>query len=653
MPHPILSILGRRILVFDGAMGTQIHDRDLDLEADYHGCENCTDILTATRPDVIQDIHETYLRAGADVVETDTFGAMPHVLAEFDLQDRAYELSKAGAEIARRACDNLSTPDKPRFVAGSMGPGTKLISLGQISYEDLLASYRECARGLIDGGTDLLLLETCQDLLQVRTGVQACLDALDAAGKTPDDVPIFVNVTIETTGTMLAGSAIEAVTAALKGLPIASLGLNCATGPTEMHDHLLHLSRRWPNHIACLPNAGLPALVEGQTVYPLQPKPFTKAMTRFIDELGLAVVGGCCGTTPEHIKLLSEAVAVINKESSPVTESGGGGGGAERSVTEGVSSRPITPLPPSCTSLYSPTEFRQDNSFLIVGERCNASGSRKFKRLLEEEDWDGVVALARQQVKESSHVLDVNVDYAGRDNAADMAEVVSRLVRQVDAPLMLDSTQFATIEAGLKRAPGKCLINSANFEDGEEKFDQFCALAKRFNAGLVIGTIDEDPEHAMARTADRKLAIATRAIERASRHHGLPIADLFIDPLVLPVSTGMDQDRRSALELVEGTRRIAEAFPDVQITCGLSNVSFGLSPAARQVLNSVLLHELMQAGLTSAIVHSSKILPLNKIDDEQREAALNLIYDRRSRESGGTGLPDEGKYQYEPATVIS
>ncbi|MFT5424772.1 MAG: 5-methyltetrahydrofolate--homocysteine methyltransferase [Phycisphaerales bacterium] len=611
------NTLGSRVLLFDGAMGTQIHDRELDLEADYHGCENCTDILTATRPDVIQEIHEAYFAAGADIVETDTFGSMPHVLVEFDLQDRAYELSKAGAQIARRAADACSTADRPRFVAGSMGPGTKLITLGHIAYDELLASYRVAAEGLIDGGADLLLLETCQDILQVKVALQAILDALQSRGRSPDELPIFINVTIETTGTMLAGTAIEAVTATLKNYPIASLGLNCATGPTEMHPHLSHLSKHWPGHVACLPNAGLPVLVDGRTEYPLRPEPFAKAMVDFAREFGLAAVGGCCGTTPAHIAALAKALG----QTAPTA-------------------RTIDLIPPACTSLYSATEFKQDLSILTVGERCNSSGSRKFKRLLEEEDWDGVVALAREQVRESSHVLDINVDYAGRDNASDMHEVVTRLVRQADAPLMLDSTQIATIEAGLRAAPGKCIINSANFEEGEDKFDEFCRLAKRFNAALVIGTIDEDPEHAMARTADRKLEIATRAIERATTHHSLPIGDLFIDPLVLPVSTGMDTDRRSALELIEGTRRIAEAFPEVQITCGLSNASFGLNPAARQVINSVLLYELTQAGMTSAIVHASKILPLNKISDEHRDAALHLIYDRRDQSIGGTGLPE-------------
>eukprot|EP00913_Durusdinium_trenchii_P006305 g5917.t1 len=587
-------------------MGALIHAIDLDIETDYCGCENCPDVLVKSRPDIIQDIHEQYLRAGADAIYTDSFGGASHVLSEFDLQDETFELNKRAAEIARAAADKHTTSDKPRYVLGSMGPGTKLITLGQIDWDAMRASYAQAMRGLIAGGADAIMIETCQDLLQVKCAINAAIAALDESGKTPGDIPIMVSVTIEQTGAMLLGTSIEGALAALRGYPIASLGLNCATGPTEMTEHIHHLSKHWDRHVTVLPNAGLPVLVDGKTEYPLQPQAFAEAMQRFIERDAISAAGGCCGTTPEHIKLLADAVA-------------------DRAPAK----RAPTPPRPSATSLYSPTEFRQDASFLIVGERCNASGSRKFKRLLEEEDWDSIVSLAREQVREGSHILDINVDYAGRDNASDMAQVVSRFVQQVDAPLMLDSTQPKTIEAGLKHAAGKCVINSANFEDGQDKFDDMCRLAKRYNAALVIGTIDEDREAAMARTADRKLAIATRAIERATREHGLPIGDLFIDPLVLPISTGMDADRRSALELIEGTRRIAEAFPEVQITCGLSNVSFGLKPAARVILNSVFLHELVEAGMTSAIVHASKILPLNKIEEAHKLAALNLIYDRR------------------------
>lgn len=598
-------------------MGTQTQGYDLDIETDYMGCENCPDVLCLSRPDVIEEIHSNYLAAGADVVTTNTFGAAAHTLGEFDLYDRAEELAHAGATIARRAADRFSTPDKPRFVAGSLGPGTKLITLGQIGFDAMRDSYAHAARGLITGGVDTILLETCQDLLQIKAALGGVRQALVELGRDPDSVPVMVSITIEQTGTMLVGSSIEAAIEALRPLPIASLGLNCATGPIEMVRTVRTLASKWDRLITVMPNAGLPALIEGKTIYPLTSQGFKDAMEIFLSEGIINAVGGCCGTTPEHISYLADLVA-----STPLGQ------------------RPEVQIVPSCSSLYSAVEFRQDASFLIVGERCNASGSRAFKRLLESQDWEGVSTLAKNQVKDGSHVLDVNVDVAGRVGPEDMHEVISRLVQHADAPLMLDSTYPGVIEAGLKSAGGKCIINSANFEDGEEKFDTFCRLARDYGAALVIGTIDENVEEAMARTADRKLAIATRAIERATKVHGLKISDIFIDPLVLPISTGLDSDRRSAMALIEGTRRIAAAYPDVQITCGLSNVSFGLKPVARTVLNAVFLHELVQAGMTSAIVHASKIMPLNRIPEEQKRAAYNLIHDRRDTSKGGTGLPE-------------
>ena len=612
MPSRFALELSKRVLVLDGAMGTSIHNADLDLERDYCGCENCTDIISITRPDVLRGLHSEFLQAGADAIETNSFGGAAHVLADNGIEDKVFELNKAAAEIARATCDEFSTHDKPRFVLGSIGPGTKLITLDQIKWDELFNSYKQQAAGLIAGGTDAFIIETCQDLLQVKCVINACIEALDDANKTTDDIPIMTSVTIEQTGTMLMGTSIEGALAALKQYPIISLGLNCATGPVEMAEHVAYLGKHWRSsgrYVSVVPNAGLPVLVEGRTEYPLSPEPFADAIERFVENHGVSIVGGCCGTTPEHIRQLAQRV-------------------------EGKAPKPAEhrPIAPAATSLYGPTDFRQDNSILIVGERCNASGSRKFKQLLEAEDWDGIIALAKQQVRDGSHVIDLNVDYAGRDNASDMAEAVKRLVRQIDAPLMLDSTQPKNFEAGLKHAAGKCIINSANFEDGEEKFDELCRYAKTYNAALVIGTIDEDPEESMARTAERKLAITRRAIERATEHHGLALDDLFIDPLVLPISTGMDSDRRSALELIRGIKLIAEEFPEVQITCGLSNVSFGLKPAARVVLNSVFLHELTDAGLTSAIVHASKILPLNKIEEAHRDAALDLIYDRRTED---------------------
>lgn len=642
MPSAFLDHLRRRTIIFDGGMGTQIFARNLTVEHDFCGCENCTDILVRSRPDVIQEIHEAYLAAGADALETDSFGANKLVLAEFDLTPSTRELNRLAVNVARAACKKHATADKPRFVVGSMGPGTKLITLGNTHWDELFDSYREQARGLLDGepgnggkaGPDAFLLETCQDILQVKCAVNAILEAMKERNLSTDDIPIMVSVTIETTGTMLVGSSIEAAATVLSQYPICSIGLNCATGPAEMADHVHYLGKHWGaagsrtagRAISCLPNAGLPVLHEGRTEYPLQPAPFVEAMLKFVRQEGVSIVGGCCGTTPAHIKLLADSLAAERLlDASALRAARAAGVSAPRAAV---------------ASLYQPQDYRQDNSLLIIGERMNASGSKKFKQLLEAEDFDGIISLAREQVRhDSAHVLDLNVDYAGRDNARDMAEIVKRVVRQVDSPLMLDSTQIKTLEAGLKHSGGKCLINSANFEEGDHKFDEVCHLAKTYGAGLVIGSIDEDKQASMARTADRKLSIAQRGFERATRVHGLAPEDLMFDPLVLPISTGMESDRRSALETIEGVRRISRAMPDCQTTVGLSNVSFGLKPMARVVLNSVFLHELREAGLTSAILHFSKILPKNKIPDEQWSAALDLIYDRRAAAAGGTGLP--------------
>ena len=599
-------------------MGSALQAEDVHLDRDYLGHENCVDVLVRTRPELVGGIHRSFLEAGSDAVETNTFGANELVFGEFgeELVQQTRQFNVEAAELARACCDEYSTADRPRFVFGSMGPGTKLISLKQVGWERMLQSYAIQAEGLIAGGADAFLIETCQDLLQVKCAINACLAALDKVGRTPMDVPIFVSVTIETTGTMLLGSHISSVVTSLQPYPISGLGLNCATGPEEMFEHMEYLSRHWDRFISVVPNAGLPRLEQGQTRFPLEPDPMATVVSRYIEELGVDVIGGCCGTTTEHIAALDRARTRV-----------------QRAVREPVKL-------PSCSSLYSAMDYRQENSFLIVGERMNASGSRKFKRLLEQEDWDQVISIGRDQVREGANVLDLNVDYAGRDNIADMEEIASRATQQLTVPMMIDSTQIGTIEAGLRHCGGKCIINSANFEDGQDKFDQICAIATTYGAALVIGSIDEDEEAAMARTADRKLEIARRGFARAVEHHGLDPADIFFDPLVLPISTGMEEDRRSGLELIEGTRLISTEFPSSQITCGLSNVSFGLSPAARVVLNSVFLDELIKAGMTSAIVHASKILPLARISEDRKNAALDLIYDRRHESLGGTGLPD-------------
>ena len=598
--------LEKRVLVIDGAMGTMIHSADLDLDRDYLGKENCTEVVVMTRPEVIQEIHERYLRAGADAVETDTFGANKLVFAEFDLVEQTFEINKRAAEIARAACANHSTPDKPRFVLGSMGPGTKLLTLGHTTWGTMLDSYFEQARGLIAGGADVLVVETCQDILQVKCAINACLAALERSGKTAYEIPIMASVTFETSGTMLLGTEIAAAAEALKGYPIFSLGLNCATGPHEMTEHIHWLGKHWGRPISCYPNAGLPVLLDGKPDYPLRPEDMARSLARFIDDEGVRIVGGCCGTTPEHIANLAEAVA-------------------KRAPRR----RDKIALPSGCSSLYSAVPFKQDTSFLIVGERTNTNGSRKFKRLLNDENWEALVSMGREQVKDGSHVIDVSVDYVGRDGVRDMREVVKRFAQHVPAPLMIDSTQVDVMEEGLKHAPGKCVINSMNLEDGEEKMAVICHLAREYGAAVVAGTIDDDPLEAMGKTADRKLAIAERIHDLAVKKYGLPEGDILFDPLVLPITTGVEADRRLALETIEGVRRITERFPACQTILGISNVSFGLKPSARVVLNSVFLHECVEAGLTGAIVHASKILPKNKIDDAKWQAALDLIYDRR------------------------
>ncbi len=610
MSSRFLKQLSQRVVVFDGSMGATIQSMTLDINRDYLGRENCVDLLVKSRPELIQSIHEGFLDVGADVVETDTFGANKLVFAEFDeeLVGWTYAINKQAAEVARAACDKYSTSDKPRFVAGSMGPGTKLITLGHTTWEAMLDSYAEQARGLIDGGTDVFIIETCQDLLQVKCAINACLDALKERGKTHEDIPIMVSVSIETMGKMLVGSDITAVVNAIDMFPVCSLGLNCSTGPTEMGEHIAYLSKHWQRPISVMPNAGLPVMVNGKTSFPLGAEAFTTALSRFVDEFGINIVGGCCGTTPEHIRQLASSLT------------------GERIAPK---QRQIELQKPGCSSLYSHVEFVQDNSFLIVAERTNANGSRKFKRQLDEENWEGLVSMAREEMRDGSHVLDVCVDFVGRNGAKDMIEVASRYVRQVDAPLMLDSTQADVLEAGLKRAGGKCIVNSINLEDGEKRFDDICPLLKRYGAACVALTIDEDPQAGMAKTADRKVEIAERMHDLFTRKWGLDERDLLFDPLTFTIATGVDDDRRLGLETLHGIDRISKRFPNCGIILGLSNISFGLKPAARAVLNSAFLHEARQRGLTAAIVHASKILPRNKIDDAKWEAAQWLIFDHR------------------------
>ncbi|BAC08580.1 5-methyltetrahydrofolate--homocysteine methyltransferase [Thermosynechococcus vestitus BP-1] len=589
----------RRVIVFDGAMGTNLQAQNLTAE-DFGGkeYEGCNEYLVISQPEPVAKVHRDFLAAGADVIETNTFGSSSIVLSEYNLGDRAYEISKTAAELAKSVAAEFSTPEKPRFVAGSMGPGTKLPTLGHIDYDTLYRAFREQAAGLFDGGVDLFIIETCQDVLQIKAALNGVMAVFQERGERR---PLMVSVTMEQQGTMLVGSEIGAALTILEPYPIDILGLNCATGPDLMTEHIRYLAQHSPFVISCIPNAGLPENIGGHAHYKLTPMELRLALTRFVEDFGVQVIGGCCGTRPDHIAALAEIAATLTpKARSPQRI-------------------------PAAASIYSPQPYDQENSFLIIGERLNASGSKKCRDLLNAEDWDGLVALARAQVREGAHILDVNVDYVGRDGVRDMRELVSRLVTNVTLPLMLDSTEWQKMEAGLKVAGGKCLLNSTNFEDGEPRFYKVLELAKTYGAGVVIGTIDEE---GMARTAEKKFAIAQRAY-RAALDYGIPPWEIFFDPLALPISTGIEEDRGNGRETIEAIRRIRAELPGCHILLGVSNISFGLNPAARQVLNSMFLHEAIQAGMDAAIVSAAKILPLAKIEPEQQQVCRDLIYDRR------------------------
>ena len=589
----------RPVIVFDGAMGTNLQVQNLTAE-DFGGkeYEGCNEYLVHTKPEAVATVHRGFLAAGADVIETDTFGGTKIVLAEYDLADKAYYLNKAAAELAKSVTAEFSTPEKPRFVAGSMGPGTKLPTLGHIDFDTLKNGFAEQAEGLWDGGVDLFLVETCQDVLQIKAALNGIEETFAKKG---DRRPIMVSVTMESFGTMLVGSEINAALTILEPYSIDILGLNCATGPDLMKEHIRYLSENSPFVVSCIPNAGLPENIGGQAHYKLTPIELKMALMHFVEDLGVQVIGGCCGTRPDHIQALAEITQTLKPK--------------ERKYN----------FIPSAASIYSSETYEQDNSFLIVGERLNASGSKKCRTLLNNEDWDGLVALAKSQVKEGAHILDVNVDYVGRDGVKDMHELASRLVTNVNLPLMLDSTEWEKMEAGLKVAGGKCLLNSTNYEDGEPRFFKVLELAKKYGAGVVVGTIDED---GMARTADKKFEIAKRAYD-AAVEYGIPAHELFFDSLALPVSTGIEEDRENGKATIESIKRIREELPDCHIMLGVSNISFGLNPAARQVLNSVFLHEAMAVGLDGSIVSASKILPMSKIEPEHQEVCRKLIYDQR------------------------
>ena len=606
MREPFLEFCRRRVVVLDGAMGSNLQCRPLDLQRDWMGHENASEVLNLSRPDIIQEIHEAFLDVGCDGVETNSFNGSANDLSEADLSSRAEEVNRIAAQIARRACEKFETPDRPRYVVGSVGPTRKLVSLGFTDWDTLVASFLPQMRGLISGGADVLLIETQQDLLAIKCAINAANQAMRELGRR---VPIMVQGSFDQKGgqQMLTGADPSAFLASIEPYQeVGVLGVNCAFGPQELTETVRYVCENWPRLVSALPNAGLPIFVEGKSHFPMTPPDFTKGVMRYVEEFGVNIVGGCCGTMPEHMKMLVEAVGKRPPR--------------ERKVT----------YTPQVSSLYYAVEIRQELSYLVIAERTNTNGSRQFKRLLQEENWDGLVSMARDEMREGSHMLDVCVDFVGRDGVRDMNEVVKRYVTQVkNAPLMLDSTNPAVMEAGLKLSGGRCILNSMNLEDGEERVAHICGLAKKYGAAVVAGTIDEDKQNAMARTAARKISIARRIRDLAVGKYGLRDQDILFDPLVLPISTGIEEDRRNALETIEGTRLISRELPQCHTVVGLSNVSFGLKPAARVVLNSAFLHELREAGLTGAIVHGSKILPQNRIPAEQWSAALDLIYDRR------------------------
>ena len=598
------------LIIFDGGTGTSF--QNLNLTADDFGgkeLEGCNENLVLSSPEVVEKVHNSFLEAGCHVIETNTFGASSIVLDEYDIADKAYEINKNAAFIAKKAAAKYSSVDKPRFVAGSIGPTTKLPTLGHIDFDELKQSYKEQIYGLIDGGVDLLLIETCQDVLQIKSALLASKEILESKNI---DIPLMVSITMETTGTMLVGSDIASALTILEPFNIDILGLNCATGPEQMKEHIKYLSENSPFAISCIPNAGLPENIGGVAHYRLKPIELKMQLMNFIYDFNVQLIGGCCGTTPEHIKYLSSIIDEIID--------------IERTNNNGKKNS--SGFIPSASSIYNSVPYKQDNSILIVGERLNASGSKKVRELLNNDDWDGLVAIAKQQQKENAHVLDVNVDYVGRDGVKDMKEITSRLVTNINLPLMIDSTDADKMESGLKSAGGKCIINSTNYEDGNERFDQVLNLALGYGSGLVVGTIDED---GMARNSEKKYKIVKRAINR-TRECGLSDYELFFDPLALPISTGIEEDRLNAKETITAILKIRENFPDIHIILGISNISFGLSPLSRINLNSIFLDECIKAGLDSAIIAPNKILPLSKISEETKKLCLDLIYDKRKFE---------------------
>jgi 5-methyltetrahydrofolate--homocysteine methyltransferase len=606
MAHSFLDILKQKIIIFDGATGTHFQGQGLTPD-DFGGeqLDGCNEYLVVSKPSAVEMVHTDFLEAGCDVIETNSFGGTGIVLAEYGLQHRAYELNFKAAQIAKRIAQDYSTKGHQRFVAGSMGPTTKLPSLGHISFKDMAAAYQEQAKGLIDGGADLLCIETCQDLLQTKAALYGVFEYFEQARCR---IPIIVSVTIESMGTMLLGTEITAALTSIEPYDVDVIGINCATGPKEMSEHVRTLANLSPKPIFVMPNAGIPENIGGRAHYHLTPEEMVQYLSHFVKDLGVNVVGGCCGTTKEHIRQLVQEVGHL---------------APKKRVNEFI---------PGASSLYQFAPFRVENPPTIIGERTNANGSKLFRDLLAKEDWEGIVAMGREQVKEGAHMLDVCAAYVGRNETEDMRQIITRFNQQVSIPLVIDSTEANAIEEALQHIAGKAIVNSINLEDGEERIKKIVPLCKKYGAAVIALTIDE---HGMAKMAENKLSIARRIYNLAVNKYGMKPHDIIFDTLTFTLGSGDEEFRRSAVETIEAIRLIKKEFPQVHTSLGVSNVSFGLSPATRQVLNSVFLHTALEAGLDMAIVHQSKILPLFKIDPKGRELARQLVFDERRYEGEG------------------
>ena len=606
------AAIATRVVIADGAMGTMLQAENPTLE-DFQGHEGCNEILNISRPDIVKAVHRKYLSVGVDAIETNTFGANWANLAEYGIEDRIYELAFAGAKLAKEVANEFSTEEKPRWVLGSLGPGTKLPTLGHTEYINLKSAYFTASCGLLDAGADALLIETTQDLLQAKAAINGAREAID---KSERDVVLIAQVTVETTGTMLMGSEIGAALNALEPLDIDLIGLNCATGPAEMSEHLRVLSKNSTVDISVMPNAGLPILKDGGASYPLTPVELANFLSEFVDSYGITLVGGCCGTTPEH---LAEVVKKLDRRAKKI-----------RTVTPEI----------GASSLYQFVAFRQDNAYMSIGERTNANGSKAFREALLAEDWQSCIEIARDQIRDGAHMLDLSVDYVGRDGVSDMKEIASRLATSSTLPIMLDSTEPDVLRAGLEHLGGRSIINSVNYEDGDgptSRFARIMPLVKEHGAAVVALTIDEDGQ---ARTAEWKLKVATRLIENLHNDWNISVSDILIDCLTFPIATGQEETRKDGIETLRAISDLKKLYPQVQTTLGVSNISFGLNPAARIVLNSVFLSEAVSAGLDSAIVHPSKITPMAKIDEKTKKVALDLVYDRREYDADGNTTYD-------------